>query len=296
MRNVTFSFAMVCAFGSLSWACVGPGNIEGVAFTSGETINLQTLTNMGVENVNYVKEGDAPNIGIRYRSHFDARAFVFVGNYGLSYQQNVRMECMGVVLPLADSMSASASIDKATFNFAAAVKAELTWMASKGVVGMTAEKISKIDSALCAAGNGGMQFWTHAQKTLAYNSWYAYDTVQSTWKVGGTDGVRAVNGVKGVEGCSVVKPGTGAPPGSLGTTAVLSGNRPVSAAIRPCTVRLLGDGGLVVFFSHEVRSGAVLVVTDIKGAVVRTKKVPAGVGSMVLSGLGFGRYSARLLK
>jgi hypothetical protein len=295
MRNVCFFFALVCAFGSWSWACVGPSNIEGVAFTSGETINVQTLMNMGVENVNYVKEGDAPNIGIRYKSHYDTRAMVFIGNYGLSFQQNVRMDCMGVVLPLADSPNVSLTIEKTTFNFAAAVKTELAWLASKGIVDLTAQRIAHIDSILSISTNGGTQYWTHAKTVLGYNSWYGYDSVSGKWIENGVNGVREVKGVNEVQGCSVVKPGSGVPPASLGTTAALSKTTPVSAGTRSCAVRQSGNGGLIVFLPHVVHSGVVLVVTDLKGAAVRTKKVPAGVGSMYLNGLAVGRYTARLI-
>jgi hypothetical protein len=57
-----------------------------------EAMNLQNLMSLGIEKVNYLKEGEEPNIGIRYISHYNPRAMVVVGNYGLAFQQNVRMK------------------------------------------------------------------------------------------------------------------------------------------------------------------------------------------------------------
>ena len=119
------------------WACPSPANIEGVAFTSGESLNIEVLMDMGTENVNYFIDGDSLVSGIRYMSHYDPQTMVFIGNYGMSYQQGIRMACMGIILPLPDSADEYMSIDKATFNFAAAVKAELEWLVDNDVVDLS---------------------------------------------------------------------------------------------------------------------------------------------------------------
>jgi hypothetical protein len=293
MKKASFVVIMAGACFFLSRACVGPTNIEGVAFTSGETIHLQTLMNMGVENVNYLKEADTFNVGVRYKSHYDARATVFIGTYGMSFHQNVSMNCMGVVFPLPESASAYASIDKATFNFASAVKTELAWLASKGIVEITAEMTGKIDSTLLVSRNGGVQYWTHANSALEYNTWYTSDSISGVWSRDGVYGVKSVNGVNG---CSVVKPGSGAPSAGLGTTAIVRSLNAVSHRMQVLSVRRLGDGGLIAFLPQRRASEAFVVVTDCKGAVVQTKRVSAGVQSLYISGLAFGRYAVRLMK
>lgn len=293
MRRFSLIIIALCAGFVLTRACPAPTNIEGVAFTSGERIDLQKLMLMGVENVNYLRDNEATNIGIRYKSHYDPSAMVFIGNYGLSYQEGMSMNCMGVVLPLPDSVNELAPISKETFNFAAAVKKELEWLVYFGIIGLSYEKVVKIDSVLSIATNGGMQFWTHANRPLAYNSWFGYDSVSGKWIEEGVNGVRGVYGVDGVKGCSVVNPGNGMPSAGLGTTAAaprmhVAGNRRVLA------VRQLGDGGLIVFLPQAKSLSAVLTIFNFKGAVVRTIRAPAGVQSMYINGLARGHYTVRL--
>jgi hypothetical protein len=294
MRIIPFIIIAVfmCIF--QSWACVGPANIEGVAFTSGETINLQNLMNLGSENVNYIKEGDTPNVGIRYKSHFDPRAMVFIGNYGMSFQQNVSMACMGIIFPHLDSVNKFSPIAKETFDFAAALKTELAWLVSKNIIAISSATIAKIDSVLKTSGNGGVQYWTHADKTLSYDSWYEKDGLSGVWSVSGVNGVRSLDAV---EGCSVVKPGSGLPPQGIGTVGIAAKPAVILKGSQSLAVRVLGNGGLVVFFPQMQNNASEhLIVMDCKGAIVRTKQVPAGLRSMYISGLAFSHYTARLQK
>jgi hypothetical protein len=81
MRTLVMTFITLSLLLSMAWPCVSPANIEGVAFTSGEKLYLQKLIQFGTEKVNYLKDGEEPNIGIRDISHYDPRAMVFVGTY-----------------------------------------------------------------------------------------------------------------------------------------------------------------------------------------------------------------------
>jgi hypothetical protein len=299
MRKVALTILMISTYAFQAWACLGPANIEGVALTSGETLNLQKLMLLGTENVNYFKDGDASAAGIRYMSHYDSRAMVFIGTYGMSYQQNMQMVCLGVILPLADSASVYSPIEKTTFNFAAAVKTELEWLSYNGVVNLSAETIAKIDSALSKAYNGGEQYWTHAHSALAYNSWYTYDSSSGTWRGNGADGVNGVQGVKGTDelaGCSIIKPGVGVPPAGLGTTAITTKKNTVNNRMHSLSVRHTGDGGLIVFLPQAARPGEQLLVIDCRGAVVRKKDLNAGSASLYIEGLAHGHYNARLMR
>jgi hypothetical protein len=286
MRTLAMTFITLSLFFSIARPCISPANIEGVAFTSGEHLNLQNLIQFGTENVNYLKDGAEPNVGIRYISHYDPAAMVFIGTYGLSYQQNVRVNCMGVILPLADSVNPAVRIDASVFDFAAAVKAELVWLASSGVVDLSDATIEKIDSALRASGNGGVQYWTHAKSVLGYNSWYMKDTLTGVW---GSSGL-GVNGVYGVKGCSVIQPGIGLPPNNLETTAVSSKPMTFNRGNIPFAVRRLGSGAVVVFFPQKTVEPALLTAMDLKGALLFKQRVPAGIRSLFLQRSYTGRY------
>lgn len=220
MRCVHLRALAVLTIAVTSYACLSPTNIEGVAFTDGEEIDLEVLTAMGEEGVNYVIDGEEPHIAVRYLSHYNPKAMVYVGNYGLSYQQDVRMNCMGVILPVEEGQDPFEPVERSEFDFAAAVRAELQWLVDHGVLDLAPAKIAVIDSALSAAANGGVQYWTHAGTVLGYNSWYEYDEQRGTWAGGeGAKGEpQAVRGVDAVNGCSVVEPGDEQPTEPLGSS------------------------------------------------------------------------------
>ncbi|MBN2035131.1 MAG: hypothetical protein JW768_00180 [Chitinispirillaceae bacterium] len=265
---------IACAFAAM--ACMSPGNIEGVAFTSGEQLNLRILVQMGVENESYIIDGQAPNIGIRYRSHYHPRAMVYVGSYGLSYQRSVRMNCMGIILPVADSAGAYQMIDTATFDFAKAVMTELTWLYRTGVLRIRTESLRRINAALDTAPNGGVQYWTHTNAVLGYNAWYTYDSVTGAWS---EDGVMRVRNADLLSGCSVIRPGNDLPPNTLEQTAVSAPAVLLHAGGKPLAVRRLGNGAMVVFFPKKLESGRMLTAFDAKGAVVYSLPVPPGIQS-----------------
>jgi hypothetical protein len=259
-----------------AWACPSPGNIEGVAFTNSEKLDLAVLTAMGEEGVNYVIDGEEPNIAVRYISHVDPKALVYVGNYGLSYQQGTRLNSMGVILPLDEGGDPFASVEESRFDFAAVVRAELEWLVDNGVIELDAATIATIDSALGAAVNGGVQFWTHAGTVLGYNSWYNYDEKAGEWE--GGDGVyadaQALRGVDGVKGCSVVQPGQDEPTKPLGATT--AGVREV-AAVRCAPGMSLSDrAGLILRLNRPLRSKGEVALYDPRGAVFVSAPIEPG--------------------
>ncbi len=278
MRRIKMVFIALSLLSYPASPCISPVNIEGVAFTAGETLNLQKLILFGKENVNFLKDGAEPDVGIRYISHYDPRAMIFIGNYGLSYQQNMRVNCMGVVLPLPDSANPTSKIEIPVFDFAAAVKAELVWLSANGIVDITGENIEEIFTALHASGNGGAQYWTHAKTVLGYNQWYVKDTLTGVWGSSGAD----VNGVRSVKGCSVIQPGSGIPPENLETPAVVRAAPSANRAIQRFTVRHSANGAAIVFFPQKTRETAFLTVTDLKGAVLFKQLIPPGVRSLYI--------------
>jgi hypothetical protein len=249
-----------------AWCCISPTNIEGVAFTSGETLHVENLMKLGTENVNYFKDGNDTAIGIRFVSHYDSRAMVFVGTYGMSYQQNLPLKCMGVIFPIDSAMQ---KIDTNMFDFATAVKTELEWLVAQKVVSLGAETMFRIDSALSKASNGGVQFWTHADTVLEYNSWYSYDTLKGTW--GGTNGVR---GVYGVKGCSLINPDTGLPPQQLQGTGIRTLRIDSEPNKNPgMSIRQGRSGEIRVCLNRPFEKSATLAILNYRGIVVGRMRV-----------------------
>jgi hypothetical protein len=187
--------------------CPGPSNIEGVAFTNGEKFNFDSLSALGVDGVNYrLALTDRGGTTTTYPSHYDSRAMAFIGNVGLSYQQNMLINCLGIIFPLTEEMlSLHSPVPKESFNFAAAVKVELEWLVQHKILTTNGTEIDSIIKKLEISNNGGVQFWTMQKNTLGYNSWYTYDTINGTWNGTGVNAVRSEKSESGVNGCSGVE-------------------------------------------------------------------------------------------
>jgi hypothetical protein len=296
MKKCIVAASLVCAVTIRSWACLGPSNIEGVAFTADEVLNIEIIRTAGTENVNYYIDGESEPVGIRYMSHYDSRAMVFIGNYGLSYQNDIPLNCMGIILPLPDTGDHYVTVEKTEFDFAAAVITELRWLAANEVLSLTEAMIARIDSSLAKTSNGGSQYWTHTNTVLAYNSWYTYDTTEHKWAGAdlGVDGVRGVSGVNGVWGCSAINPDVAVPPEGLDPTSVarnylsINGNR-----ARQFRLSHFSGSGLTVSIPQngEIRR---LTIFNCKGAVVCRRQMLPGVRTVKISGLPWGMYTGRL--
>jgi hypothetical protein len=209
MRGMTviFLIAAVLSFGLPASACLGPTNVEGVAFTNGEKLNFDSISALGTAGVNYQTVlSDKGGTSVSYPCHYDSKAMVFFGNMGTLYQQNAMINCFGVIYPLSEEMMNSHTpISKEVFNFTAAVKTELEWLSAHKIIALDNGTIDTIVDGLKSTNNGGMQYWTFQKKTLAYNSWYTYDTLHGTWGGVDLDAVNSVKSVRGVNGCSGVQ-------------------------------------------------------------------------------------------
>jgi hypothetical protein len=271
MRKNIVSFVIVSTVVS-AWCCISPTNLEGVAFTSGETLHVENLMKLGAVNVNYFKDGNDTAVGIRYVSHYDSRVMVFVGTYGMSYQQNMPLKCMGVIFPID---SAFQRVDTNVFDFATAVKTEIEWLVAQKVVALSAETMFRIDSVLSKASNGGVQYWTHADTVLEYNSWYSYDTLKGTW--GGTNGVR---GVYGVKGCSLINPDTGLPPQQLQGTGIRTLRIDSEPNKNPGMFLRQGRNGEIrVWLNRRLENPGTLAIFNCRGIAVCRIIVSANVQS-----------------
>lgn len=185
-------------------ACVSPSNIEGVAFTDNEQLNLESLSVLGDTGVDYkVLLNESGGTTVCYPSHYNANGMVFIGNVGLMYMSEVTLNCLGIIIPQTESMMNNAPVPVEEFDFPKAVKVELEWLAENGVINTDQEMIDSIYKELGEQQNGGVQYWTKQHSTLQYNSWFTYDAELGLWRDGETEGVNGV--VQDVHGCSVIK-------------------------------------------------------------------------------------------
>lgn len=87
-------------------ACLGPSNIEGVAFTNDEHLQLESLSVLGDSGVHYkVLLNENGGKTVCYPSHYNADGTVFIGNVGLVYTTEMTLNCMGIVVPQAESLT-----------------------------------------------------------------------------------------------------------------------------------------------------------------------------------------------
>jgi hypothetical protein len=235
--GLTVFFAVQTAF-----CCMGPSNIEGVAFTSGEQLNIANLRSIGVENVNYFSDSTT---AIRYKSHYSNDAMVFIGNYGLEYQANMHLDCMGIILNQ-EKIPETLPITKTYFNFPLAVKTELLWLRQQTVISISDATIDSIYQSLDSSINGGAQYWTLQKKTLGYNQWFVKDSLNGSW---GMSGTRSINGVKG---CSSIKTEFALPSQQFPTTSVKASIVNVASSLR---IRACGKSSIEVLlpgFYHDL--------------------------------------------
>jgi hypothetical protein len=206
-KTVIFLIAAVLYSGLPVSACLGPTNVEGVAFTNGEKINFDSISALGTNGVNYkVVLSDRGGTTVSYPSHYDSKVMVFFGNIGTSFQQDIILNCFGLIYPLSEEiLSSHTSISKEVFDFTAAVKAELEWLSAHKIIVLDNAAIHTIVESLKNTNNGGMQYWTLQKNALAYNSWYTYDTINGTWGGGSVNGINSVKSVNGVNGCSGIE-------------------------------------------------------------------------------------------
>jgi hypothetical protein len=267
-----FSCVLLAA-GSAS-ACPSPNNIEGVAFTGNETVNWSAIEALGTSGSNFLKAGELDEVSYRYVSHYSRKAMAYVGNVGLSYQSGVTVNCMGVILDPGDT-GESGQIEKSRFDFAQAVKVELSWLVANDLVELTADKIEEIYDSLAKATNGGVQFWTCCKSVLGYNSWYGYDEQTGVWgSAAGVDGVNAVRNVQGVYGgCSVIKMEFELPPAQLeGSAGILL---PSSRHV-PAGMAVHHEGGLAIRLPQEWCSEGTVTVRKPNGQCVAVVPVVPG--------------------
>ncbi len=261
--------------------CIPPPNIEGVAFTSGEQLNLQAITSMGTENIHYFKDSSG---AVRYTSHYSPNAMVFIGNYGLSYQENVKLDCMGIVYDQ-ELVPESRRLEKNQFDFAQAVKMELLWLREHTVISLSDGMIDSIFIGLDGSENGGVQYWTHQKTPMGYNTWFVKDTVHGVWGEYGADGVNSAKSVRGLSGCSSVYAEFELPPEQFLASPVLRRCFQVNSRL---SVLQTGSGNIRILFSGATPFQKSVSILDMAGRRVLSRIISEN--HLKISGLHPGMY------
>ncbi len=285
MKSFAVAFSGLVTLVATAFCCVAPGNIQGVAFTSGEEISLEKLLRMGREEVSYLAEGKDTITSVRYRSHYDERAMVYLGTYGLSYQEGIEMPCMGVILDpeVIDGYQPAVNV----FDFSEAVRIELQWLIDNEILSIPGQTISTITTALQKQGNGGFQYWTLQKNAIGYNSWYEYDKTNGQWSVTGVNAVRS-------KSCAVISPEFVSLTESLDATFVTNSKAFAhSASVVKSTIT--GNGDMMIHLSHPspVQMNAMLL--SLNGRVVKQFKIPANTRFLKLEDANFKQKAASFI-
>jgi hypothetical protein len=231
------------------------------------------IEQFGDVDVNYFKDGDVEHAGYRYRSHYDSRAVIYVGTYELAFSQGVYVNCMGVVLPdsaLPDSIDPQFDpIPIGVFDLNSALITEVEWLEEHGIIDLTSEQVTAIRGALAQGGNGGTQYWTHADSSLTYNMWYEQDGVHAMW---GVNGVRSVNQLS----CCVIAVEVSLPPMALEPVSSVE----PAASMNGTPARIVGvrmdRSGIIVQLTAPSRRAGCVSLVDIAGATAARFSLPAG--------------------
>jgi hypothetical protein len=202
---------------------------------------------------------------------------IFIGNYGLSFQQSIKLNCMGVILDQSKYTDIHKTIDKNIFNFAEAIKTELIWLKQNGVLSLTDNHILTIFDSLSKTPNGGVQYWTKQNKVLGYNSWYTMDTQSGVWSTNDADGV---NAVRESNGCSAVSADFELPSEQLGTTSVKFTKVKSSNSFK---ISEISNTKLQIQFKNAIESRADLSLINVSGKVFAAISAQKGAVNATVS-------------
>ncbi|OGJ91442.1 MAG: hypothetical protein A2268_00375 [Candidatus Raymondbacteria bacterium RifOxyA12_full_50_37] len=182
MNFMKQTLIMLAACSATVMACFNPADkwSAGIVWSNGEILDYSVITALGIAGTNYYSSEDSFGLSISYRSHYAPnRAMVFLGHFTISFQTNILYSRMAIVVDSTDSLA---------FDFAAAVSAELGWLANEHVTDMSVVDRQNAESALREYGHGDGQYWTLQKGVLPYNSWYSGDTAGGVWSVNGVRG------------------------------------------------------------------------------------------------------------
>jgi hypothetical protein len=133
------------------------GWASGVTWNKGEAARFAVIERLNGHGVEYAKCADDLGSRYVYRSHYNTKALVQIGNFRMG--SIPRENCMVILVDDPE--------DRVRFNFAKAVRTELDWLKETGVVTMSLYEREDAENSLADQGYG--QYWTALRKVLPYS-------------------------------------------------------------------------------------------------------------------------------
>ncbi len=280
MNRLQKSFAIAATAAAASMACIGPENVQGVAFTAGEEIDFARIETLGQAGVDYLKESTDSSVTYRLRTATDG-AMLFLTNRGVGFMEHIEMPVLGVKVDSAlFEKLVESNFDTTVFNFSSAVLKEVNRMVSLDIMSLKEAQISAIEKAFATLShrNGGQQYWTKQGDVMAYNTWFDENGGGGVW--GGVKGVDAdmpSGGGDLGDGCggSVLHD---LPAGELVPTALVQ-----TAAAQASVAQVQVDGSMLqVTFEQPLSEGTTACLYSPAGRQIVERKLSAGARSFTL--------------
>lgn len=166
----------------LLWArqvisCGPPLNLAGMLFNDGEEVVPARIADLGTEGLDYIKDSQTNGVTYYFRLFSDSTVCAFVGNTGVSYLGDRRINCAGVMVESLESARTG------NYDFTALAADVVTWLVHQGIVEVRVSRLNELisnmqdinDSELSAVTGGGMQgfqYWTRQDTAIPYNKWF----------------------------------------------------------------------------------------------------------------------------
>jgi hypothetical protein len=181
----------------------------------------------------------------KLQSAYSAKVMAYIGKYNGFFNDSAK-SCKQLLVIFDSAQGVPSNEVKA-----AAVIAELERLSKMNVVSLTEVQLQSIETQLSK--NQG-QYWTKEDTVLDFNQWYD------------GAGVNGVRGVYSVKGC-----GSGItyelPVKSIGSTAVVTGQRAASRVNRSIDVATMNNG-IAIKFTSVSGNASSLKMTDMHGRLV----------------------------
>ena len=158
-------------------ACYEPGNVFGIQFNAGESVEPDIIKTMGEEGVNYRVD----NINVyTFRGHYDPSVMVSLSTHGMSLVVDTSI------------------LQLESFPFGTCIRTELEWLVETGILAMDRLEIEKVEQAYAgwSIPSGisfhsvhGPVYWTQQDTLLPSSIWIDEDGNFAAIDCMGSDGM-----------------------------------------------------------------------------------------------------------
>jgi hypothetical protein len=262
MKIVKCILALVIAGQAMVYACYEPANVFGVRFNAGESVDIDIITTMGEEGINYRTDTLIHLYASRdiiFRGHYDPSIMVSLSVYGMSLVVDTSV------------------IQLEGFSVDACIRTELEWLVEAGILMMDRIAIERAEQAYAG--------W-HLPSGVNFHSihgpiyWTKQDTLLASSILIDEDGNFVEVDCIGSDGTVDLPPQSllVAAVRSAGDTRHLCRNR-VSTAVLKSSNRIFDINGRIMFRSrtdgrYTNRSGFLLLYNRRSGTVKKMVRLP----------------------